>query len=286
MTQQRHDEMDQWSDEQVAEFKERARYRIARPAARNLEEKVAETIVAEGDSWFDYLPGTDLIDCLRAHHGYVIDNYANAGDTLENMVYGTRIDSGFNPVAPTIGRVMARIREIRPKVFLFSGGGNDIAGDEFASYLNHQASGLPAVRNDFIDYMIGVVFRKCFEDLIAKVREASPDTHLVAHGYGRTAPTGKGVRFLFFRFAGPWLKPALAGKGIVDPATCRQAVFALIDRYNDMLASLAAQHDRFHHVDLRDLLNPDTDWSNELHLRNSAYARAADRLHELIKALP
>lgn len=47
-------------------------------------------IVAEGDSWFDYFPGTDFIDCLRKHHGYYLEkNYAKAGDTLENMIYGT-----------------------------------------------------------------------------------------------------------------------------------------------------------------------------------------------------
>ncbi|MFY9876285.1 MAG: hypothetical protein WCF79_18365 [Rhodomicrobium sp.] len=27
--------------------------------------------MAQGNSWFDYLPGTDLIDCLNENHGHV-----------------------------------------------------------------------------------------------------------------------------------------------------------------------------------------------------------------------
>ncbi len=47
------------------------------------------TVVAEGDSWFDYLPGKDVLDNLRGTHGYKIYKFADGGDTLENMVYGT-----------------------------------------------------------------------------------------------------------------------------------------------------------------------------------------------------
>lgn len=277
-------EMDSWTSEQVSFFKEQAKYNQEKTKLAFVGVP-PETLMAEGDSWFDYMPGTDLIDCLRNNHQYVINNYANAGDTLENMIYGTHINKNFERTSPTINQVLTRIGELKPKVFLFSGGGNDIAGEEFMSYLNHKNSGLKALREQFLDDMINSVFRKYFEDLIAKVTNVSPKTHIVVHGYGHTAPTGEGVDFLFFTFAGPWLRPALTQKGIFDFNEQRNIVFTVIDKYNDMLKSLASQYKNFHHVDLRNILDPDSDWINELHLKNSAYARVAKQIHEVIKTL-
>lgn len=280
-------EMDFWTSEQVSMFKESAKNK-QRETLRHFAFDAASvplTLIAEGDSWFDYLPGTDIIDCLRSHYSYLIDNYAKAGDTLENMIYGTGINKRFERISPTIDKVLRKLGELKPKVFLFSGGGNDVAGDEFESFLNHKNSGLPTLREEFVNDMISEVFRKYFEDLIAKVAEVSPETHIVVHGYGRTTPTGEGVDVLFFTFAGPWLKPALAKKGIFDFNEQRNTVFSVINKYNEMLAELAHQHPKFHYVNLRDILDPDQDWANELHLRNSAFARAAERIHQKIQSL-
>lgn len=303
--------MDDLTSEQVAEFKEEARdneplqlevttFFTKYPSEANMlltkypsETKtflaelpsVAKHIVAEGDSWFDYLPGTDIIDCLRKHHNYSIRNYAKAGDTLENMIYGTGINSSFQRTTPSIDKVLRKIGQIKPKVFLFSGGGNDIAGDEFSSYLNHNNSGLPVLRMDYINNMINVVFKKYFEDLNAKVAAISPETHILVHGYGHTIPTGKGVGIFSFNFAGPWLRPALAMKGVFDPVAQKDAVDKMINSYNEMLSSVASTNSKFHHIDFRHLIDQHNDWANELHLRNSAYARAADAVHQKISSL-
>src|SRR5262245_26532291 len=50
------------------------------------------TLVAEGDSWFDYLPGLDILDQLKLRHGYDIVKLSAAGDTLENIAFGTEIN--------------------------------------------------------------------------------------------------------------------------------------------------------------------------------------------------
>ena len=311
--------MDEWNDEEIANFKEEGK----EGTLANFEENFAlfnsegrevpladfekefsiskregeefsfsrfdlplssGDLVAEGDSWFDYLPGTDLIDCLRKHHGYSITNYAKAGDTLENMIYGTGINGSFQRTTPTIDKVLRKIGKIKPKVFLFSGGGNDIAGDEFSSYLNHNNSGLPVLRNNYIDNMINVVFKKYFEDLIAKVAAISSETHILIHGYGHTLPTGKGVGIFKFNFSGPWLRPALAMKGVFDTVAQKEAVERMIDSYNEMLSRIASANNKFHHIDLRNLIDQHNDWANELHLRNSAYARAADAIHQKISS--
>ncbi|MGF1493034.1 MAG: GDSL-type esterase/lipase family protein [Microcoleaceae cyanobacterium] len=289
-------EMDGWTREQVAQFKQSGRLKMyqaeAQIAPLQTEERATPsqaeeigTFVAEGDSWFDYLPGTDLIDCLRNHYDYLIENYAKAGDTLENMVYGTRIDKKFNPVSPTIDQVLLRVQELQPKIFLFSGGGNDALGQNFDTYLNHQKSGLPPLREDYLNNMVNVVYRKYLEDLIAKIAAASPETKIVMHGYGYTIPTGEGVDFLFITFTGPWLRPVLAEKDILAPEEQRQIVDTIIGRYNSLLTELDQQYEKFNFVDLRPLIDPAADWTDELHLRNSAFARAAAKIHETIQAL-
>lgn len=277
-------EMDSWTSEEISEFKE-AGFRRARTGAATFMAKGPQDLIAEGDSWFHYLPGTDILDCLRNHYGYEIDSYAKAGDTLENMIYGTELNSRFHRPSPQIRKVLNRIGLLKPKVFLFSGGGNDVAGDEFESYLNHKESGLPAFRDAYFDNMVNVVFRKYYEDLIEKVAAVSPKTYIVTHGYGRTLPTGEGVDILFITFMGPWLLPALAKKGIDGETERREISFKVIDGFNAMLKDLADRYDRFQYVDLRDMIDPVSDWANELHLKNSAYARVSERIHGLIQAL-
>src|SRR5262249_15992013 len=101
-------EMDNLTSEQVALFKERAKNKgQEKLRSRALSaEAISTTVIAEGDSWFDYLPGTDIIDCLRNNHDLVIEKHAKAGDTLENMVYGTGINKRFERVSPSIDIVL------------------------------------------------------------------------------------------------------------------------------------------------------------------------------------
>src|SRR3990172_8752288 len=106
-------EMDNWSSEKVSLFKEQAKNKVQKKLKTQIFDLKAKavpgTLVAEGDSWFDYLPGTDIIDCLVNYYDYVIDNYAKAVDTLENMFYGTGINKHFERVSPTIDKVLMRL---------------------------------------------------------------------------------------------------------------------------------------------------------------------------------
>ncbi|MHC1789866.1 hypothetical protein [Solidesulfovibrio sp.] len=243
-------------------------------------------LVAEGDSWFDYLPGTDIIDCLKKFHNFRIKSFADAGDTLENMIYGTEYGSGFSPKPCQFQLVLEAVDRLRPKVFLFSGGGNDIAGTEFEAYLDHAGTKRPDfLRQTYVEHMFEY-FEAMLKDMIDRVLAASPETTIIMHGYAPPLPSGRGVQFLGFKFAGPWLRPALAKKRITDFAMGAAIVARLINRYNAMLGRLAATNSRFLHADLRPLIDPKNDWVNELHLRNSAYARVADHLAAMINSLP
>ncbi len=88
-------------------------------------------IVSEGDSWFQHPLVSDTIDHLAA--SFPVYCVAAAGDTLRNitMAQGT----------PPIEEYAAAIAAQKPSVFVLSGGGNDILGEQFRRYIK---SGVPA----------------------------------------------------------------------------------------------------------------------------------------------
>lgn len=273
-------QLDALSPENVQDFKHESQTPDPDLAGGGLIGEQIGPIVAQGDSWFNYsIAGTDVIDNLRYFHNCRIRNFGTAGDTLENMIYGARTRGGeYEPVPGEMREVVQYVREKQPRVFLFSGGGNDVAGDEFGQFLNHRDSGLPAVRASHADFMIHNVFRSAYSRMIREITAAAPNVRIFAHGYGYPHADGRGVGRLFgFTFVGPWLRPALAARRIAPAAEGRQAVRDLIDRFNGMLQSLEQQHANFHYVNLRPVIGEEiVAWANELHVRNSVYRRIAD----------
>src|SRR4249920_2782174 len=107
-------------------------------------------LVAEGDSWFDY-PLHDVLTMLEDEHGFDVESVAHKGDTVEDMAYS---GGQFDDFARLLEKVLRQGRV--PDAILLSGGGNDIAGDEFAMLLNHAASGLPPINDDVVRGVIDV----------------------------------------------------------------------------------------------------------------------------------
>lgn len=279
----RYAELDNLTPEQVRDFKRGASAPAAAPqrAGARREQRL---IVAEGDSWFDYPLGTDIIDCLRKFHGYTVINRAKAGDTLENMIYGTKFNprEGYRALPRSFHDVLADLKEHRPRAFLFSGGGNDIAGEEFAQFLEHAGTGLEPFRRAHALHVIDVFFRRGLERMIEEVSAAAPGVQIFTHGYGYPVPDGRGIGIAIgLSFIGPWLRPALAAKRIDHSNDGVRIIRELIGMFNDLLASLQATHANFHYIDLRGVVGEGArHWVNELHVRNSVYARIADAFHE------
>jgi hypothetical protein len=63
---------------------------------------------------------------------------------------------------PPIEATLRAINQYQPKVFLFLGGGNDIAGSERASYLSHKSSTLPVLREDYVQYAFSTVAQRAY----------------------------------------------------------------------------------------------------------------------------
>lgn len=244
-------------------------------------------LVAEGDSWFDYSPaGLDVISCLKIFFGYKIYNVSKAGDTLDNMAWGTSFDQRrWQRDRPPLEETLAAIERHRASVVLFSGGGNDIAGDELLNFLNHKTSGLPALRQDYTNFMLKEYFLRIFQYISQEIWKKNVNIHIILHGYGYPIPDGRAViRLMGFSFIGPWLRPALVAKGYEQRLEQEQIIRKLIDDFNLMLEKFAATDSRLHYIDLRPLIS-DSDWENELHLKNSGYRRIAASFDQVIRPL-
>lgn len=284
-----HGGLDALTPEQVREFKADALACTEAPTARRLRGRPAaeKLVVAHGDSWFDYPIGTDIIDCLRRFHGYRVVNHARAGDTLENLVYGTRFDPGrgYRALPSRFGDVLADLRKHRARVLLFSGGGNDVAGEEFAQFLEHAGADLGTLRRAHARHVIGVLFGRVLSDMVERATRAAPGVQVFSHGYGYPHPDGRGVGLgIGLSFIGPWLRPALAAKRIDAETEGASIVRELIDMFNDTLAQVARDHANFHYIDLRGVIGESPRaWVNELHVRNSVYGAVAGVFAERIE---
>ena len=95
-------------------------------------------IVAEGDSWFNYAAGLDILNHL-VDLGHAMRKIAQAGDSLEDMVFGTKFGLNFSRQGfRTLDHTIQLLKDDHADLLLFSGGGNDIAGDVIDAYFDHK----------------------------------------------------------------------------------------------------------------------------------------------------
>lgn len=242
----------------------------------------APVLVAEGDSWFDYdftawfvdKGGRDLLDHLGEGGRYNILRMGIAGDTLQNEAHGRRIHDAVEAV-----------RLLKPDAFLFSGGGNDFAGQGGCHLVNLLS---PAgLDQDKARECIAVKSCADYKAMIEAIRSVDPSLPIFVHGYAYARPDGRAVELLLKRhpFAGPWLQPAFDKMGV--PEQVRQGVIIeLLDMFNTILDGVAHRCPGVYHIDLRDVLQPTTDdWANELHPTNTGFHKVAERFAARIGAV-
>ena len=235
----------------------------------------AGTLVAEGDSWFDF-PFTDVLKVFERAHGYDVEYMAYGGEQLS--AFTLRLD-----------RVLRRGEPLRG--VLLSGGGNDIAGAGFALLIDHAGSrrrGLnPGIVDAVIDERLDAACVVLIETVTGVVDALLPAgaarPPILVHGYDYPVPDGRGVGGGGgWLLPGPWLAPALRRKGYDPLGEGRPLLVALIDRFNAMLSRVAARpgFEHVRHVDLRGSLPLQRHrdwWSDELHPSAKGFGRVAGR---------
>jgi lysophospholipase L1-like esterase len=269
-----------------------ARARIPARTARMLRASAPAVglLLAEGDSWFDY-PMHNVLKALEDLHGYDVESCAHHGDWIEHMAYA---QDQFDPFTRCLEKLLRQGRV--PDAILLSGGGNDIAGDAFGVFLDHAASGLPAVNADVVRGVIDVRLRHAYTFMIAGLTKISRHylgrpIPIVTHGYDYPVPDGRGFLGGWGPLPGPWLRPGFHRKGHGDPERNRRVMRDMIDAFNVMLAGVARAPSFGHvrHVDLRGTLRSDgtyrRDWGNELHPTGPGYEAVTAKIAGVIARL-
>lgn len=247
------------------------------------------TLVAEGDSWFNY-PGKDVLGALH-DLGYDIEHVARPGDLIESMAY-------FPGELADFARVLEKLaqRGVRPKAVLLSAGGNDVAGDQFHMLLDHISSKRPGLNEDVVRGVIDVRVRNAYDSIITAMtrlcREIIDDRipiPILLHGYGNPVPDGRGFLGGALLLPGPWLRPGFHQKGFKDQDSNTATMEVLIGRFNTMLAAVAKGFAHVHYVDVRGALQNGPDyrqwWANELHPKNRGFDAVAKIISDKLDAL-
>ena len=240
-------------------------------------------LVAEGDSWFDY-PFYDVLRELDDEFGWEVETVAHRGDAVESMAYdGAQLEDFVRSIERVVRRGQL------PHAILLSGGGNDIAGDQFAMLINHRSSPVFGLNPAIIDGLITTRIRVAYTTVLSAVTAACVDllgapVPILLHGYDYPVADGRGVLGGFGWLPGPWLDPGFREKGYDDLAERVGIMRDLIDRFYTMLAQVAASP-AFAHVtivDLRGALSIDLVgdrykewWGNELHPTQKGFRKVA-----------
>ena len=284
----------------------KAFFKKIRDGFRDLNNKSNITILAEGDSWFNYpVILTDIIDRISMDKNLAVYSIASGGDWLLSMLTGRQY--------------VEELSILHPDWFLISGGGNDLVGsrrlatilqpdggsieyakNEWARSLIDNAEqteiplkedfydGLPFLSKDF--YALLMFFHLqyffLFKGILEGGRSSEPKFNgirIITQGYDYPLPSfGKrlGINPItwylpfirMFLGHGGWLKGPLQIRGINDRENQRKVLYSMIYLFNEMMIEMGSLFNesqpkpRVFHIDSRDSVG-ENGWADELHPR-------------------
>ena len=268
-----------WAND-LSRLRRQAKFR-ARMAASDQR----PVLVSEGDSWVQFpVMLDDVIDQLQ--RDYNVWSVDSAGDTLQNMVLENA--EYMKAIRQQAGSVRA---------FLFSGGGNDIVGEDangrpvVSQILRRFEAGRSAqwyLDTDALERKMGVI-EQCYHAVIANVAHEFSRLPIVCHGYDYAIP-GSGpddTRKPLWAAQDKWIGRAMREDlGIRDARLQREIVALLIDRLNLTIHRLCGGGNpegavrNAWHVDLRRSVNGR--WADEMHPTNEGFAAVSDSFRSLL----
>jgi hypothetical protein len=221
-------------------------------------------LLAHGDSWFNYplkgnsveLPprDTDIIAHLRklgnpAPKILNISHYGDATTDEMGLAKQKRLIAALSNAKNWLNG--------KPDGILFSGGGNDIAGDPFIIYLDYKdssSSGLDIER--FAGRLASI--KASYLDLFLFRTRYAPHVPIFGHGYDWAHPMEPHPPC-----TGPWMWPSIKfTQWNVDEGT--KIIHDALEQFAGMLSKLEAGGFDFTLVPTQGTLAKD-DWANELH---------------------
>ena len=243
-------------------------------------------ILADGDSWFSYLLSRDVIEWIQAdgNPSPEILNLAVAGD----------------PVTATLGvtkrqRIVDNLRNPANGDFdalLFSGGGDDIAGDQFCFWLTDKVTGSNGINAVSLGDILGVI-ETGYDDLFSICGRYKPNCRIFIHAYDYARATGIGACPLPFGgyAAGPWLKPSLDYRGWTNFNGAATIITTILQQFDQLLLRLEKKYaPQVIYVRTQGTLTPPSsindggsDWANELHPTEPGFRKIAAKFLSALK---
>jgi len=232
------------------------------------------TLLAHGDSWFNYplngnslsLTDTDIIAHLK-HMGSPppkILNISHYGDATTDEMGLIKQE-----------RLIAALRDPnnwltgKPDAILFSGGGDDIAGDQFCIYLDYKNSGSQGLDTTRFAGRLASI-QASYLDLFLFRDQYASHVPIFGHCYDYAHPMQAHPPCV-----GPWMLPSLTFTGWnVQEGT--QIIHDALDRFRAMLSVMAASGNDFTMVATQGTLAAG-DWANELHPYPPGFQKLAKR---------
>jgi hypothetical protein len=236
----------------------------------------APSVLSEGDSWFGYPFGKDLNDQIAELGSFNVRHFEKAGDELvDDMMDGRQKKL-----------IKKALKEDQFQLMLYSGGGNDVVGDNLKNYICTDSSGIGPHRRvikSAIDERVNELQEQYIE-LIELVAENQVNCPIVVHGYSDIIPSDKGFEILGFKITGPWVKPTLDNKGVPEEQQA-DVINYIMDLFNQMLLKLSQQYSNFHFIDLRLEKLTKRDWANEIHPTSRGFKKLAKHYEDKLKQL-
>lgn len=252
-------------------------------AAYNIVSNRSLNLLADGDSWFDYL-GDDVIAQLPK-----LDNRANFHPPLNLSVAGDRTSNSLGVSRQKrIIEALSNNENGKFDAILFSGGGDDIVGEQFCLWLNnandvgHDYN--KALKEDALNNMLSLI-ENAYKDLIKLRNSHAPDIPIFVHSYDFPPPNNSSV----CKLAGPWLHPSLSYRGWNDFQSNAALVKSILLKFNKILKDisddknnntiLVETQNTLHFTDEKD----SKDWANELHPTRSGFEQISRKFLKALK---
>ena len=235
-----------------------ARASSAVKRAKKKDQKIWR-ILGEGDSWIRYTCGFGVMH----HLDWILDdraacvNIGASGATMERMMK--------LPARNQLDNHLRNGLEGKPwDALVFSGGGNDFAGDEFVNWLvpfSGQTNPAEAIDEMAFAALLARL-ASLYRELGAVVNRLSPGTLVFVGAYDFAYPDGRKVPF-----AGPWLRPGFKERGypLGNLEFLTEVVRIMLARFANMVSSVAADTPNIRLVPTQGTLASIKDWDNELH---------------------
>jgi hypothetical protein len=194
---------------------------------------------------------------------------------LEYFSMGRRDNCG-NVLAQTTKMITALqdksnwLESGKPDAILFSGGGNDVAGDQFCVFLDYANPAPGGLNKTRFEEALGMV-KASYQDLFSFRDRFANGVPIFGHCYDFPIPNGAHPIC-----AGPWLKPSLdfCGYNLAQgTAIVRQA---LVDLKNLLTSLESDAANNFMLIPTQDVLQI-SDWANELHPYPAGFKKFAEK---------